>query len=234
MAKTTQASSVAAFVPSSISGLVLWFDASDASTITSSAGAVSQWRDKSTSAILASQAVGTQQPTISVADQNGLNTIKFVSANAQVLTFNTSVNVDTDYTLLSVFKRTASSSEVNALAYSIGGTNAFGNVYYSDNNIYISNSSGFYNGVAPNNTTYDLVTSQLTASTGIARFNLAPVTLGFTSGGGRSAIFDNIGARGGTVSIDGSIGEILLYNNAISAPNLSSAESYLRTRWATP
>lgn len=222
------------FVPKMVTGLSLWFDAADASTITSSAGAVSQWRDKSTTAIVASQGTGSAQPTVSVADQNGLNTITFLAANAQVLTFSASVNVDTDYTLFSVFKRTNSSSEVNAIAYSVGGTNAFGNVYYTDNNIYISNSTGFYNGVAPNNTTYDLVTSQLTSSTGAARFNFNPVSLAFTAGSGRSAIFDNIGARGGAVPVNGSIAEVILYNRVLSATEIAIVENYLQAKWATP
>ena len=36
------------WTPASLSGLTLWLDAADASTLTTSGGTVTQWRDKST------------------------------------------------------------------------------------------------------------------------------------------------------------------------------------------
>lgn len=50
------------FSPKSISGLVAWFDASDASTFTLSGTAVSEWRDKSGNGYSVSQTTGNNQP----------------------------------------------------------------------------------------------------------------------------------------------------------------------------
>ena len=53
----------AAFTPASLSGLTLWYDPSDAATITESGGAVSQVDDKSGNDYHATQATGASQPT---------------------------------------------------------------------------------------------------------------------------------------------------------------------------
>lgn len=55
---------------------VAWYDANDATTITESGGAVSQWDDKSGNARHLTQATGSEQP-ITGTDFNGLNSITF-------------------------------------------------------------------------------------------------------------------------------------------------------------
>jgi len=70
------ADAVAPWSPSSLGGsLALWLDASDASTVTSSGGLVSEWRDKSGNARHAVQATSGSRPTlngsaISISDYN--------------------------------------------------------------------------------------------------------------------------------------------------------------------
>lgn len=55
----------------------LWLDASDASTITSSSGNVSQWDDKSGNGYHVTQATGTAQPKTGTVTRNGLNVLDF-------------------------------------------------------------------------------------------------------------------------------------------------------------
>ena len=55
-----------------INTLSLWFDAADATTITQSAGAVSQWRDKSSNAYSVLQGTSVNQPTYATNLLNGL------------------------------------------------------------------------------------------------------------------------------------------------------------------
>jgi hypothetical protein len=55
----------------------LWLDAADASTITESGGAVSQWNDKSGNARHAIQATSGNRPTVSPAALNGKDVIAF-------------------------------------------------------------------------------------------------------------------------------------------------------------
>ena len=68
----------AVFSPSYLANLALWLDASDTSTITQSAGAVSQWDDKSGNDNHAIQATGAKQPTTGLATINGLNALTLV------------------------------------------------------------------------------------------------------------------------------------------------------------
>jgi len=67
----------AAFSPLDLSP-VLWLDASDTSTITEVAGAVSQWDNKGSLGDF-TQATAALQPTTGVTTQNGLNVIDFAA-----------------------------------------------------------------------------------------------------------------------------------------------------------
>jgi hypothetical protein len=65
------------FSPDDITGLALWLDADDESTITESIGAVSSWTSKDANARTFSQATGSLQPTTNASTQNSLNVIDF-------------------------------------------------------------------------------------------------------------------------------------------------------------
>jgi hypothetical protein len=66
----------AAWTPAELT-TTLWLDASDATTITQSGGAVSEWRDKSGNVRHASQGTSANRPTVSAAAQNGLDALSF-------------------------------------------------------------------------------------------------------------------------------------------------------------
>ena len=59
----------------------LWLDASDASTVTTVSGAVSQWNDKSGNARHATQGTAANRPTYTSAGQNGLNVLTLDGSN---------------------------------------------------------------------------------------------------------------------------------------------------------
>jgi hypothetical protein len=65
------------FSPADLSGLKLWLDAADTSTISLNGSGVSQWNDKSTNAKNFAQATAGAQPTSGVTTQNGKNVITF-------------------------------------------------------------------------------------------------------------------------------------------------------------
>ena len=68
------------FTPRSISGLALWLDASQSSTVTIGTG-VSEWRDAAGGSIKATQAIGNNQPAYQTAAQNGKNAVYFDGSN---------------------------------------------------------------------------------------------------------------------------------------------------------
>jgi hypothetical protein len=67
------------FNPKSIAGLVGWWDASDATTVTLNGSDVSQWRDKSGSARHLNQTDASLQPAYATASENGLNAVLWPS-----------------------------------------------------------------------------------------------------------------------------------------------------------
>ena len=85
---------------------VLWFDASDSSTITQVATAVSQWNDKSAGANTATQASGPLKPVFTANAQNALSTLQF---NGMAMGFGTAaiINRSLPFYLGIVFKPTA-------------------------------------------------------------------------------------------------------------------------------
>jgi len=77
---STQVSSWLNFTPLSLNPQ-LWLDAADATTITESGGAITQWNDKSGNNYHVGQATGVNQPTLVAVGQNGLNVIDFDGSN---------------------------------------------------------------------------------------------------------------------------------------------------------
>lgn len=61
------------------STVIAWYDASDASTITLVSGVVSQWDDKSGNGKNLTQGTASLRPSVSSADLNGLDTVRFQS-----------------------------------------------------------------------------------------------------------------------------------------------------------
>lgn len=82
---------IPAFSPTSISGLQLWLDASDSSTLfqnsngttpaTADGDPVGYWADKSGNGRHATQTDGTKKPTLKLAQENGKNVIQFDNVN---------------------------------------------------------------------------------------------------------------------------------------------------------
>lgn len=80
--ETSGSGGAAAWSPTSLSGLMLWFDSTDVTSITKDgSNAVSQWNDKSGRAKHATQSTGSLQPTWVSAGRNGRDIIDFVASS---------------------------------------------------------------------------------------------------------------------------------------------------------
>ncbi len=71
------APSTTPWTPAQLPGLAMWLDASDASTLTVDAGAVSQWRDKSGNGRHLSPPASTNRPALVADGFNGRPTVRF-------------------------------------------------------------------------------------------------------------------------------------------------------------
>ena len=77
------------WTPAEIS-TALWLDAADAATITEVSGAVSEWSDKSGNGLHVSQGTASARPVRQVAEQNGLDVLRFDGSNDRLTRFSAS------------------------------------------------------------------------------------------------------------------------------------------------
>ncbi|MBT5910609.1 MAG: DUF2341 domain-containing protein, partial [Opitutae bacterium] len=87
--------------------LMLWLDANDSSTITHTASAVSQWKDKSGNNVHAAQSTASKKPMLSSGTQNGLSTILFDGVDDYFSA--SSLSISQSYTIFAVAKTTGGS-----------------------------------------------------------------------------------------------------------------------------
>ena len=104
------------FIPTQVSGLVLWLDASDPTTITQSSGNITQWRDKSTSALTAT---GVSNPQYVTNVQNGFPGISF-DGSTQYFNLGNNLNMGTNQIyifIVSKFNSTADGAIIGKSLY---------------------------------------------------------------------------------------------------------------------
>jgi len=218
--------------PSQFSGLVLWLkgdvglfqDAARTTPATANNDPVGGWADQSGAGNHASQSVGGNRPALALADQNGLNTVRFASAN-----WLTSALANTQpYTILLVAKRDVNTatlylldgSSTNTGVLNAGSTTQL--QLFAGNGVFANETFGQYNQV---DGIFNGASSQLAVN--------GAVTTG--NAGASNTAGTTIGAAGGGVSqLNGRIAELIVYNVARSAGELTSLRGYLKSRWNTP
>lgn len=208
---------------------VLWFDASDASTITESAGAVSQWDDKSGNALHATQGTGSSQPTTGVTTLNGLNVLDFANDKLLLPDLSAYFNGSQNRTVISVV--VTDSSTYNTII-NIGNSAYTGSRFTfqgHNGNLSIALQGAFFN------------STLVSTSWGIAAANfdgtqLKDVDLYF--GGGTPQASTSTTALNTDASVSNiigdtnSIGEILAFDRALSASEMNQIGQYIADKWA--
>lgn len=220
-----------AFSPTDITGLQLWLDANDASTLfqdaakTTAAGVsdvVGGWADKSAQGNDATQGTTSKKPIVSAAVIGGLNTVLGDSDDEMVI----SVGTLTNETIFAVVKRvdTASGSAIitvdantrlffpaaGTIRYRFNATNAVvAGVTDTDPNIYRARYDGANITMSVNNGT----------PTSTAAASLVHT-------------WDTIMSELGTAFLKGHLAEIIVYDNALSVGNVALIENYLSNKWS--
>ncbi len=222
---STPAAVVTACSPTDVSGLRFWVKAD--SLALSDGNPVSTWADQSGSGddLTAS---GGSRPVYKTNIQNGKPVVRFDAASSQYLALTTPFYDTGGWTSFVVMKRTSGS--MIALSNDAGSDPYTVYMYFGDSRTYISNRA---NGASlpENNTNFTLWTSENTSGdvlslwkNGSAQSLQSPFSLS------NSNNFDVVGRRTSDYST-GDIGEILVYNRALSDPERSSVESCLSTKW---
>jgi len=224
------------FSPTDLPNCALWLDASDATTITSSSGRVTQWRDKSTNGNNAT-ASGTGRPTTGTRTINSLNVLDF-DGTANFMPLTTAITGGT-YTIFFVASVDTLSATLPRTI--IGATNTGGPVM----RFAVSGSNGvmqvvrrgqsvLLNGSTTNvvSTPYDFI---------ITTYNSGNVTFrnGVSNGSNATSAsysqgIQSIGSE--SVSIfsngqDGPIAEVAIYTGILTGPQITQLASYSAAKW---
>ena len=224
--------------PLTVSGLQIWLDASDASTITTATG-VSQWRDKSGNGNHASQSTGSAQPTVQTAAQNGLNTIRFTAASSQKFTLASLINLSaTGYTFLGVLRR-GGPTGLGMLPVFTNSSNSsiYAPEWYVDGSVYTTGTALQINVAAPGlaGGAYNQISTSmvLAGTSGSIYFNGSSQSVLLSNNASAIMQFNQIGQSSDGYA-NGEIAEIMLYNSVLSTNDRQKVEAYLKAKWATP
>jgi hypothetical protein len=235
------------FDPRRIAGLVAWLDSADNSTITTSTG-VSEWRSKVGNVVLA-QSTGANQPTLS--NINGRQAFDYNGTTQGLFVNSTSITQNVSgITQFVVFQTDdASTQNFRSLvdcntgpffdrctlyprqsSFEAGGRRLDGNSFQSVQNGAVANATTYLGG-----SVFDYANAALASylnGVGVARgggFQDAgntSNTAGSFSVGANVSSPNNIGNF-----FDGRIGEVLIYNRALSAEERQSVERWLAGRF---
>ena len=217
----------------------LWLDAADASTITESGGAVSQWNDKSGNGRNATQATSSSRPTLTTAAQNSRNVITF-DGSADFMEFS-GITLDNNNTFVfSVYNRTAANTHNIDVGSITASTSApergYGNLWFTDNILYsILRSTGIgIHGTASTATGVTL-NSLARNDTGTQAWRNGTI-LGTrqTAASAANPVLNQIGRQNspsGFYYSTGFIAEIIIGRFDISDATRQKIEGYLAHKW---
>jgi hypothetical protein len=206
--------------PTKISGLQLWLDAADTSTISHSSNSVTQWDDKSGNGYHATAASG-QEPTTGSSTINDKNVLAWGTSKAMSRTTPTNANWQDVY-IVAQWDGGATFSNHNGL---FGGTSSKGLLGNSDSpgtsvkadgwfdNFYLNGSASSTSGVI------NTMSSAFIAS--ISKDSAVSAT-GYKVG------FDRGSSGSGW---DGLIAEVLAFNTKLSDSDRKKVQTYLSQKW---
>lgn len=233
------------FVPTSLSGCILWLDANDLSTITKDgSNLVSQWNDKSTAGNNAVQATGAKQPLWTTNTLNGKAIVDFQN---KTMTFGgvQFLNSTRGHSIIFVQKITAFKTGNN---FFCSNTNLAGKPCFAYKNskstLQMVNglSFGYFEFAQSTNTSAFHTLQYDYNGAGVGNANTANFTLYYDKGSAVTASVDSLGAGDGSVTVLGGYADVsdanfngfnqvatmIVYNR-----QLATSERTLLNNWIT-
>jgi hypothetical protein len=211
-----------------------WFDASDLSTITESAGSVSQWNDKSGNSNNATESDPAKQPTIKNRSINGLNVLDFDGTTDRMLFNNIACF---GKSLFAVIESDVSENTIivggnalnNQFKYRAGGSLS----YASADRIYTIDPDSQPDKIPTNTPGFGSLV--LNNTTGRAGANgIYKDGTGVLQAFANGDQFGQVGARGplaaGEDFFNGKIGEIIIYDG-VDQDTVDKIDGYLAWKW---
>ena len=240
-----------------VSGVSMWYDASYAPSITASSGAVSQWNDLSGNAHHLTQ-TSSNRPTTGTRAINGVNAIDFdgtddhmvtstgpnITAMTIFIVMQQDVTAPASQGLLTLLPGSQTANDLNGVMVELR-TNKYALAWGEGST---SSSAGDYVAQHQTSGTADTADHLIrvaadssarthhvdNAATTLTTFSSSGTTT-FLSGLGSTQLLLRIGCRGSvTYPYDGLVGEVLIYPSVLSGGDITTVESYLKTKWGTP
>ena len=241
------------FAPSAVAGLQVWLDASDASSLFDAAsggslvaadGAVARWQDKSGNARHATQATSGSRPLRKTSQQGGKDALLFDGVD-DLLRVSYNAAGSSGITIFAVFRRVSASTVYAFSNYEYSPGNGRGLLFGGTTSNAV-NASGRPDGTSAfrSASSGNATTSYVVAA---AQWNGANL-LAYSNGAGQSSTpasaaslqsSDSI-VIGATYAADPAliqsfssigIGEIIVYDSALSDANRALVENYLLAKW---
>jgi hypothetical protein len=241
-----------AFRPSDISGLHLWLDADDSSTlfdatsggspVTENGSIVKRWEDKSGVGNHATEA--TNAPTLTTSGKNGRNILNF--ATGKYLTCSPASKTYTAQTVFVVFKfSTSSSSYGRIFTQSVLNENDYGTINHyipllrniSSNAMSAWASSGIRSSVSASNNIWYIGQAKHSGSSLTVKLNTTSGsayshTLNKSFSAMRiSAAYTANGATDNTF-FNSEASEVILYDKSLTDTESTQVQDYLNSKWA--
>jgi hypothetical protein len=238
------------FTPASVTGLQLWLDASDASSLydatsggslVAADGAVARWQDKSGNARHATQATSGSRPLCRTAVKNGMAALEF-NGTSNYLDISSTLSFS-EYTVFVVAKRSTVSGSAGILSSDNGaGTRSSQCCRVSGANIESISFSSTTGGTVVTATSSATVsanewfTAAVTqSSTTLSIYKNGTSVASVSATHHSTAVSPTVGRLLKNLSDsfmwDGNIAEIIFYSNALSDTSRAAVSSYLIQKW---
>ena len=219
-----------AFSPASLSGLVLWLDASAITGLVDS-DPVGTWSDLSGNGNDATQATESKKPTYKTNIQNGKQVVRFDGVDDFLKTVTFSALAQ-PLTILLACKYT----DNDAGQYIFSGNTDVECVFKANDPTVDKIGMRWPTDQAVGDTLSGTVLRQYTAvfngGSSYYRYNGGNQSANVAIGAGTAAAFTIGAAQAGAVSLNGDIAEVIVYSSTLSGSDLSLVESYLNSKWA--
>ena len=218
-----------------------WYDADDAATITESAGAVSQWDDKSGNSVHCVQASPSQKPLTGSATINSTNALSFDGTNDYLEKLSESLMDKVELSVFAVVQPIAGGDNFQGIITNSSTTaaNRSDLTYYKASGYMAYVRPGSSSALASSNVTdVPMVLAGVGSISGanttseIWLDGTAGTTQTQTSGFTATENLVYIGFLNGTRYFKGYIGEIVVMRSTASATDRQRIEGYLAHKWS--
>ncbi|CAB4213862.1 Concanavalin A-like lectin/glucanases superfamily [uncultured Caudovirales phage] len=235
------------FTPNMLGGCSLWLDASDATTITKDgSNLVSQWNDKSINGYNATQATGAKQPTYTAAGISGKSVLTFDGTD-DYMAANDIASImsgsDKEATIFLVGTTTSAATtqypyffgnsgaanpllglKYNSSAFEVVKSDDAGTLLNPSGGTVVSNAVNIQGAVISGTTVdfYQNGTKIINAGNlDVGTTTINNFTIGSANFGGSPALY-----------LSGKIAELIIYNRALSAIEITSVTQYLNAKYS--